>query len=199
MSILYFSLQSAKIIQCLQRMCVKKVVLCVYLLHILYLNYVFNLITAYRKSEARYHSSTKKTAGIAQEGEGAGFQQLILSHGPFIGLISHIVSCVAVFYLNVRLYSQATFAVAPCLYMRVKQDHSHLLNYSQALCVFAGSHVSNKLQHFLLILDEKQSTFPGSSTADISPRNLRKALPMGCEERDRKMDCSAVCSVLTGS
>lgn len=39
----------------------------------------------------------------------------------------------------------------------------------------------------------------GSSTVDISPSNLRKALPVGYEEREREMDCSAVCSVLTGS
>lgn len=53
----------------------------------------------------------------------------------------------------------------------------------------------------LLIPDEEQGAFPGggSSTADISPSNLRKALPVGYEEREREMDCSAVCSVLTGS
>lgn len=46
-----------------------------------------------------------------------------------------------------------------------------------------------------------QLPFPGgsSSTADISPSNLRKALPVGYEEREREMDCFAVCSVLTGS
>lgn len=53
----------------------------------------------------------------------------------------------------------------------------------------------------LPIPDEEQGAFPGggSSTADISPSNLRKALPVGYEEREREMDCSAVCSVLTDS
>lgn len=92
------------------------------------------------------------------------------------------------FFLHVCTVEQqsreATFV--PSFYMHVRQERCCLLQpggvcFADPTCPFDSS---------------SSSPSRPSSTADISPCNLRKALPVGYEEKERWI---VLCSVLKGS